>query len=107
MTSELDRVASEKASSRRWIIWGFGGLDYEWASEVAPTICRATSTALEMGLVRLNVLITYKIIALAIERCVYPAMLDETVVSETVKPTDWALTSQKQTSLPHVFERGR
>lgn len=41
------------------------------------------------------------------ERCVYPAMLDETVVRETVKPTDWALTSQKQTSLPHVFERGR
>lgn len=34
-------------------------------------------------------------------------MFDEMVVSETVKPTDCELTSQKQTSLPHVFERGR
>lgn len=107
MTSELDRVASEKASSRCWIIWGFGRLNYERASEVAPTVCRATDTALETGPVRQTILMTYKIIALAMERCVYPAILDETVVSETVKPTDWALTSQKQTSLPQVFERGR
>jgi hypothetical protein len=34
-------------------------------------------------------------------------MLDETVVSATVKPTDCELTSQKHTSRPHVFERGR
>ena len=34
-------------------------------------------------------------------------MFDEMVVKETVKPTDWALTSQKQTSLPHVLLRGR
>lgn len=37
----------------------------------------------------------------------YPAMFDEMVVKETVKPTDWALTSQKHTSLPQVLERGR
>jgi hypothetical protein len=34
-------------------------------------------------------------------------MLDEMVVRETVNPTDWALTSQKQTSLPQVFDLGR
>lgn len=34
-------------------------------------------------------------------------MLDETVVSDTVKPTDWALTSQKHTRRPQVLERGR
>lgn len=34
-------------------------------------------------------------------------MLDEMVVSETVKPTDCALTSQKLTRRPHVFDRGR
>ena len=34
-------------------------------------------------------------------------MLDDTVVSDTVKPTDWAFTSQKHTSRPQVLERGR
>lgn len=34
-------------------------------------------------------------------------MLDEIVVSATVNPTDCELTSQKLTSLPHVFSRGR
>jgi hypothetical protein len=34
-------------------------------------------------------------------------MLDEMVVSDTVKPTDCAFTSQKQTSRPQVFDRGR
>lgn len=29
------------------------------------------------------------------------------VVRETVKPTDCALTSQKETSRPHVFDSGR
>lgn len=37
----------------------------------------------------------------------YPAMLDEMVVSDTVKPTDCELTSQNETSRPHVLERGR
>lgn len=34
-------------------------------------------------------------------------MFDEMVVRETVKPTDCALTSQKETSRPHVFDSGR
>lgn len=34
-------------------------------------------------------------------------MLDEMVVKATVKPTDCALTSQKHTSLPQVFDLGR
>lgn len=34
-------------------------------------------------------------------------MLEDTVVRETVNPTDCALTIQKQTSLPHVLDRGR
>lgn len=34
-------------------------------------------------------------------------MLDEMVVSETVKPTDCALVSQKQTRRPQVLDRGR
>lgn len=34
-------------------------------------------------------------------------MLEEMVVSDTVKPTDCALTSQKQTNLPQVFDLGR
>lgn len=34
-------------------------------------------------------------------------MFDEIVVRETVKPTDCALTSQNETSLPHVFDSGR
>lgn len=37
----------------------------------------------------------------------YPAIFDEIVVRETVKPTDCALTSQKATSRPHVFDSGR
>lgn len=34
-------------------------------------------------------------------------MLDEMVVSDTVNPTDWELTSQKHTSLPQVLEDGK
>lgn len=34
-------------------------------------------------------------------------MLEEMVVSATVKPTDCEFTSQKDTSLPQVFDRGR
>lgn len=34
-------------------------------------------------------------------------MFEEIVVKDTVKPTDWELTSQKQTSLPQVLDRGR
>lgn len=34
-------------------------------------------------------------------------MLEETVVREMVKPTDWAFTSQNDASLPQVFDRGR
>lgn len=37
----------------------------------------------------------------------YPAIFDEIVVRETVKPTDCALTSQNATSRPHVFDSGR
>lgn len=37
----------------------------------------------------------------------YPAIFDEIVVRETVKPTDCALTSQNETSRPHVFDAGR
>lgn len=50
---------------------------------------------------------TYKIRALAKERCVYPAILDEIVVKDTVKPTDCELVSQKHTRRPHVLDRGR
>jgi hypothetical protein len=50
---------------------------------------------------------TYKTMALAIERCVYPPIFEETVTSEMVKPTDWAFTSQKLTRRPQVLERGR
>lgn len=45
--------------------------------------------------------------ALARERCVYPAMLEEMVVRDTVKPTDCELTSQNDTSRPQVFDSGR
>lgn len=55
----------------------------------------------------LEICLAHKTSALARERCVYPAMLDEMVVRDTVKPTDWALTSQKHTSLPQVLDRGR
>jgi hypothetical protein len=51
--------------------------------------------------------VTYKAIALAIQRCVYPSMFKETVTSEMVKPTDCAFTSQKLTRRPQVLERGR
>ena len=37
----------------------------------------------------------------------YPAILDEMVVKDTVNPTDCVLTNQKQTSLPQVLSRGR
>lgn len=37
----------------------------------------------------------------------YPAIFDEIVVRETVKPTDCAFTSQNATSRPHVFDSGR
>lgn len=50
---------------------------------------------------------SYNTIALAKLRCVYPAILLEIVTRETVNPTDCALTSQKHTSRPQVFERGR
>lgn len=49
----------------------------------------------------------YKTIALANDRWVYPAILLEIVTRETVNPTDCALTSQKHTSRPQVFDRGR
>lgn len=51
--------------------------------------------------------LSYNIIALAIDRCVNPAMFDETVTSEMVNPTDCVLTSQNETSRPQVFARGR
>ena len=50
---------------------------------------------------------TYKTKALATARCVYPAMLEDIVVRETVNPTDCELTSQKQTSRPQVLDLGR
>ena len=50
---------------------------------------------------------THKTIALAIDLCVYPPMLLDIVTKETVKPTDWQLTSQNETRRPHVLDRGR
>jgi hypothetical protein len=50
---------------------------------------------------------SYKTIALAIDRCVYPPMFEDTVTSDMVKPTDCAFTSQKLTRRPQVLERGR
>jgi hypothetical protein len=50
---------------------------------------------------------TYKTMALASDRCVYPAMFDEMVVRETVNPTDCEFTSQKDTRRPQVLELGR
>jgi hypothetical protein len=50
---------------------------------------------------------TYNIIALANDLCVYPAILDDMVTSDTVNPTDWVFTSQKETSRPHLFALGR
>lgn len=40
-------------------------------------------------------------------RWVYPPIFEDIVTKDTVKPTLWALTSQKLTSLPHVLLRGR
>ena len=37
----------------------------------------------------------------------YPPILLETVIKLTVKPTLWLFTSQKLTSRPHVFDRGK
>lgn len=34
-------------------------------------------------------------------------MFEDIVVKDTVKPTDWELTSQKQTSRPQVLDRGK
>jgi hypothetical protein len=50
--------------------------------------------------------VAHKTMALANDRWVYPAMFDDTVVRETVKPTDWTLTSQKQASRAQVRSRG-
>lgn len=50
---------------------------------------------------------TYKTIALAIDRWVYPAIFELIVTNDTANPTDCELTSQKLTNLPHVFDRGR
>lgn len=55
----------------------------------------------------LHVLGTYKTKVLEMFLWVYPPMFDEIVTKEMVKPTDWALTSQKLTKRPHVFDRGR
>lgn len=63
-------------------------LDNERAGEVSPAVCGTKSMLEKTQEVAVRSIDTHKIIALARERWVYPAMLEEIVVSETVKPTD-------------------
>lgn len=105
MAAKLDGVANQQADACALVIGRLRLLHNERTSKVAPTIgCAATNSQYMADKVFCW---TYKTKALANARCVYPAMLEETVVNDTVKPTDCAFTSQNETSLPQVLERGR
>jgi hypothetical protein len=108
MASSFDGVPRKKASSRTRVIWRLRLFHHKRTGEVSPTVCCAANIVNHLvfrrGREGLN---AHKIMALASDRWVYPAILDEMLTKDTVKPTDWALTSQKHMSLPQVFDRGR